>query len=329
MYQNGMEFRPATEEDRPGIRALMEACFQWVPRGQHEEFFRWKHHANPFGPSIMWVAAMNGRIVGLRSYLRWQFLRDDIHRVQAVRAVDTATHPDCRGRGIFRQLTRLSLHVLQTEGVAFVFNNPNSQSLPGYLSLGWSKIGRLTVLMRPLRFTGIRRVIRARKYGPQVWSSTSKIGKPASQALNDIEGVRSLLAAYSPQAGLATHRTAEYLQWRYGFGPLGYRAVIAEEGLRRGVALVRVRGRGPAAELVVAEVLVANGDKTVARSLLRRIVASSGADIAVRLATDGSPIRGFFPLPGQGPILICRGILDDNCPEHGRWRLSLGDIELL
>ncbi len=40
-------------------------------------------------------------MIGFRTFLRWEF--EDAGRVvRAVRAVDTATHPDHRGRGIFR-----------------------------------------------------------------------------------------------------------------------------------------------------------------------------------------------------------------------------------
>ena len=62
------------------------------------EFFRWKHLENPFGRSFMLVAEADGRIVGLRAFMRWEFVAGD-GAFRAVRAVDTATHPDYPGAG--------------------------------------------------------------------------------------------------------------------------------------------------------------------------------------------------------------------------------------
>jgi len=55
-------------------------------------FFRWKHIENPFGRSLM-LLADSEKVVGLRAFLRWQF-RAGGQTIRAVRAVDTATHPD-------------------------------------------------------------------------------------------------------------------------------------------------------------------------------------------------------------------------------------------
>ena len=73
--------------------------------------------------------------------MRWEFQRgDEVFR--CVRAVDTATHPDYQGRGLFTRLTKAALPELVADGVKFVFNTPNDQSRPGYLKMGWQAVGR-------------------------------------------------------------------------------------------------------------------------------------------------------------------------------------------
>ena len=59
-----------------------------------------------------------------------------IHR--AVRAVDTITAPEARGRGVFTRFTLaiLSNEITRDDDVSFVFNTPNDQSRPGYLKMG-------------------------------------------------------------------------------------------------------------------------------------------------------------------------------------------------
>jgi ribosomal protein S18 acetylase RimI-like enzyme len=80
----------------------------WVPDEQHQAFFLWKHRANPHGESPAWVALDGERIVGFRTFLRWPLTRGG-HEVTAVRAVDSATHPELQCQGVF---TRLTLHAL-------------------------------------------------------------------------------------------------------------------------------------------------------------------------------------------------------------------------
>src|SRR5207247_2560043 len=109
-------------------------------------FFRWKHVDNPFGRSFMLVAEAEERILGLRAFMRWRFAAGG-REVGAVRAVDTATHPDFQGRGIFSLLTRAALDSLPAD-VGFVFNTPNEKSGPGYLKMGWHEVGRIPIAIR-------------------------------------------------------------------------------------------------------------------------------------------------------------------------------------
>src|SRR4029079_3500391 len=102
---------------------------------------RWKHVDNAFGRSPMWVACDGERIAGFRAFMRWEFEgAGEVKR--AVRTVDTATHPDYQGQGIFTKLTLAGLEELAAEGVDFVFNTPNDKSRPGYLKMGWHVLGR-------------------------------------------------------------------------------------------------------------------------------------------------------------------------------------------
>ena len=86
-----------TTADLPAILALARRSLGWNGDDDDEEFFRWKHLENPFGASPMWVACVGDRVVGFRTFLRWEFARTDGAPVLAVRAVDTATDPDFQG----------------------------------------------------------------------------------------------------------------------------------------------------------------------------------------------------------------------------------------
>ena len=106
---------------------------------RNSDFWTWKHSANPFGVSegLCAVDPATQRLVGLRILMKWTLQAPDGTRVRAARAVDTATHPEYRRRGIFATLTRGALTELASHRVDLIFNTPNEMSLPGYLQLGW------------------------------------------------------------------------------------------------------------------------------------------------------------------------------------------------
>lgn len=324
--------RPATSDDEPQILGLLTSSLGWLPDRLHRDFFAWKHRRNPFGPSPAWVAVVGTQVAGFRTFLRWEF-NTPTGRVRAVRAVDTATHPDHRGRGIFRRLTLAGLDALGAEGVQVVFNTPNDLSRPGYLKMGWEVAGRVALRVRPGGVPGLTRMARARTPA-DLWSLECDAGVPATEVLAD-GGVSELLAAQPVSRGLRTHRTRAYLRWRYGFEPLHYRALVAGD-VRRGVVVFRLRRRGAAVEATVCELLVARERRgALRRQLVRRVLQESGADYALCSAADG---RGasLLPVPGQGPTLTWRPaatpprvLVRPGRSRGGAWHLSLGDVELL
>jgi GNAT superfamily N-acetyltransferase len=326
-----IEIRRADEDDLPGVIALAEAALKWRPDDPNEALFRWKHFDNPAGRSPMWLAIADGRLAGFRTFLRWRFVRDG-RPVSAVRAVDTATHPDFQGRGVFRRLTLGALDELRDEGVELVFNTPNDQSRPGYLKMGWEVVGRVPIAMRPTSLSSLVRLGRAR-VPAEKWSATCPLGVPAEEALADDHELERLLAAVAARrretevaatSTLATDRTPAHLRWRYRFEPLRYRAVVAAGGPARGLAIFRLRRRGPATEAVLAELLAADDG----RSLVADIARSSGADYVI--AAGAAPTRSrFVPLPNQGPVLTWRAVAPGaTVPRLADWRLTMGDLEL-
>jgi GNAT superfamily N-acetyltransferase len=322
-----LAIRAATAADLPALlRLLADAMARDASDGRFEALYRWKHEENSFGPSPAWVAVDGERIAGLRVFMRWEFLLDG-RPVRAVRAVDTATHPDYQGRGIFTKLTMHALDAVRSDGVDFVFNTPNDQSRPGYLKMGWAVVGRLPVSARPRSLAAIARMLAARV--PAVrWSAPATVGELASAVLADDGALADLLATQPPMPGLRTRVTAAFLRWRYGTPLLSYRAVVAPGGVADGVVLLRVRRRGPAREAVLCEVLAPEADVRVVRALVAAAVREADADYVLRL---GGPIAGrdgFVRLPRQGPVLTRRSVAIDPPSDLVAWRFTLGDVEL-
>lgn len=315
---SGLDLREATPDDRPAVLELCRAALGWGDDPRFEDLFRWKHDLNAFGPSYAWVATEGSRIVGLRMLMRWQFVRNG-RVVSAVRAVDTATHPDHQGRGLFTAMTLAALERCEADGVDFVFNTPNDKSRPGYLKMGWQVVGRLPAAVRPTGPLAAARMLRSRVPAGH-WAIGQPVGRPLHEWL-DARGTLPSLPAAGPEV-LATHVTPEFVRWRYGLGHLCYGVIESEHG---GALVVRQRSRGSANELVMSGLLgVGTGTAdAIAASALR----ASGSNHALRIG-PGDLRHGFVPLPGGGPVMTWRSLAAKAMPPLPNWQLTMGDVEL-
>ena len=319
-----LTLRIAGADDLPAVLQLLRDSMGRAEDPRFEALFRWKHFDNAFGPSPIWVACDGDRIVALRTLMRWEFERGSA-TARCVRAVDTATHPDYQGRGLFRRLTLDALPQLEAEGVDFVFNTPNDSSRPGYLKMGWSAVGTIRARVRPFSIGGAVRLARNRVPAAH-FSTDVAFGVPAAEALADAPAVDALLAALAPSAKFRTRWDRERLRWRYGTELLGYRAVVAPAGVRDGLALVRVRQRGRARELVIAALLVPGGDVASRRALVRRVRHEARTDADYALAAGAVP--GFIPANAGGPELTTRSLRVTAPTSVDEFDFAMGDIEL-
>lgn len=316
---SGYEVRRSHVDDEPAVLELMGRALGWRDGDPNAELFRWKHRDSPFGPSPAWVAVENDQIIGFRTFMRWEF-EERGELIRAVRAVDTATDPAHQGRGIFKTLTLHALDELRDDAVEFVFNTPNDQSRPGYLKMGWQVVGRLPVRVRPRSPGSLSRMLSAR-VPADLWSVRTESGRDAGDALAQ-PALGGLLRALPHSERLRTRRTPEYLRWRYGLPALHYRISTVGSGLDGGLVAYRVRGRGPALEAALCEVLLPEGGRQ--SGWPGSVLKSSTADYAIALGRT----RGMLPLPRQGPLLTCLPLAGRELPDWAGSALSLGDIEL-
>lgn len=96
------------------------------------ELFTNKHLKSPFGPSIFFTAKEQGELVGVRIFSRGKLSNG----LEFLQAVDTATHPEFQGRGVFKELILTSLNDPEVKG-KLLLNFPNEKSFPQYIKYGW------------------------------------------------------------------------------------------------------------------------------------------------------------------------------------------------
>lgn len=158
------------------------------------EHFKWKHLENPFGKSYGLLALDEGKVIGLRMFMFWNFLNsEDGTKLRAIRPVDTVIDMEFRGQGLFTRLTLAGLEDCRSE-YKFIFNTPNEKSLPGYLQMGWHKLDQVnyirTALVNPLlKFVQFEHI-----------KADSIDYKKSCRPSGTIT---------------TTHRTSDYFKWRY------------------------------------------------------------------------------------------------------------------
>lgn len=311
-----------------------------IPRS--EAYWRWKHFENPFGDSPILLAEHEGKLVGLRVFMRWEWIKGG-RTFRAVRAVDTATHPDWRGKGIFSRLTRQLVDEMREEGVDFIFNTPNEQSRPGYLKMGWESVGRTDVSLRPLSPFRMARAFIGRKNAaaehveipsPQFETAEEAFANPGLRALTES------ITTTTESGGYSTPLSWEYLRWRYAHIP-GFTYHVLQEHTEDGGAAVffRYKTQGQLLELRIGDIIMGSSreSETILSGLLKLLIRKAGADYTSAMPVDDRQNRilrrqFFLPAVSIGPILTVRPLNElsaaPSITSKKSWRASTGALEL-
>jgi N-acetylglutamate synthase-like GNAT family acetyltransferase len=326
-----MEIRQAGDNDIPAIVSLLKVSLGEGLLAKSEDYWRWKHVENPFGRSPVLVGIENEMIIGVRAFMCWTWQRNG-KSIRAVRAVDTATHPDHQGKGIFSKLTKALLQESEADGLSLVFNTPNSKSMPGYLKMGWEEAGRVPVrayLRKP--FSMAFNAITNKKNG------TTNIEPP--KPIEELLGHRSLpdlLAIHMKKYGdvFITPHSVASLTWRYQTVPVEkyFANGIERSGELGSLMFYRIKETRFGRELRITDVF----DKGTLESRdVRKMIHETGKLHRADFVTIGAlQNRTSMPNPNvkkAGPVVTVRKIQGEEVQEFkgfNNWLPSIGDLEL-
>ena len=311
-----MDIVQATPADLPAIIKLLKTSLgeSLVPKS--EEYFLWKHELNTFGKSYTCLAKEEGELIGLRTFMRWKWQRgNEFHK--AVRAVDTATHPDHQGKGIFKKLTLHAVEACKLEGDDLVFNSPNNQSRPGYLKMGWKEVGRMPLMLKPGSLIPSKH-------------SEAKANEICRNYSFDGDALQNLQFPVSTEY-FHTPLSAQYLLWRYNNCPVVKYGIATGAG-KYGIVF-RLKAVKSFTELRICEFWTMDKEgERMARTALKKLI-SEVSPLYVSCAPNplsGSKL-GFFGPFKKGPITTVRSLCLNQLDiyEHfNKWRPSLGSMEL-
>jgi GNAT superfamily N-acetyltransferase len=326
-----MEIRTATETDTPEIVNLLKLSLGegLTPKSIH--YWQWKHRLNPFGESPVLTCWEQGVLIGVRAFMRWEWTGNG-KIYKALRAVDTATHPDHQGKGIFKKLTLALVDYCTQKGDDFVFNTPNNQSKPGYIKMGWREAGKLPIvfsLHKPVNV--IKNII-----GPRAKKDALPFARSIDYYL-DHPQLHDLLDKHA-LGTLRTNVSIPYLKWRYRDVPVATYDAIGQEqsGQLTGLLLGRIKSSRLGNEFRVTDCfLKPNHD---VGNLVKKFVEYKKTNAIDYCTISGlsdarqKGMAGKFHLKASfGPTVTIRslsladlGILQ----KFRQWSPSLGDLEL-
>lgn len=128
------------DEDLLAYAALFADCFPGAEKLRDLAYLRWLYTANPLGAPVGFNAVEGGRLAAHYVCTRAQ-MRFDGKVVPALLSLNTATHPDFQGKGLFTRLAERTYAAGSDEGAALVYGVANANSTPGFLrKLGFSLV---------------------------------------------------------------------------------------------------------------------------------------------------------------------------------------------
>lgn len=312
-----MEIREGTEQDIPEILNVLKASLGESSSEKTEDVWRFKHVNNPFGKSLVLLAVEDGKVIGVRAFMRWKWQKGK-EVFSAFRAVDTATHPDHQGKGVFKKLTLKALEIGEERGDHFVFNTPNSQSKPGYLKMGWKEVDKLSVKIKPVNPLFWKKEKEVTEY-PKVW--------PDNGSFDFLTETHSKMTT---SGKLFTPKDRDFLKWRYLENPLqDYHLKATRSFFVAGY----VKEHSNFRELRISELISASGSL---KKELKEEVGEWAKKYGVHVVSYSpvSDLNYLFSVSGNfGPVLTFRNMAFsaseiDTFLDLDSWAYSLGDLEL-
>lgn len=311
-----MIIRTSTPEDIPAIVALLQLSLGESLIKKSSETWNYKHVKNPFGFSYVLLAFEGDILVGVRAFMKWNWqLGTEVWT--AYRAVDTVTHPQYQGKGIFKKLTLQALDEIQNNGETFVFNTPNKYSRPGYLKMGWKIIDAIELAVVPTVFYAIPCFFSKLKSTNAI--STSQLDELCLSYNNDL----------SKKNAIFTPKSAQYLKWRYEENPMQNYIIFSTKDW---YVVVYIKKHRFFNELRIVEVIGLNRQQYIKQ--MKKAIICYALQKKCWVITTATKDLFRYKIYGKfGPKLTIR-ILTKNSffintvYTIKKWSYSLGDLEL-
>jgi hypothetical protein len=131
-----------TTEANAAHAALLATVFE-KPQLFTPQFIKWQYGDNPVG-NIVGFNAMAGNVIAAHYVTQPLYANLNGQHTKGLLSLNTATHNDHRGKGLFTQLAEKTYETAASEGFSFVVGVANQNSVHGFTKkLGFQLVGQL------------------------------------------------------------------------------------------------------------------------------------------------------------------------------------------
>lgn len=334
--------REGSPADFDALRELYRDVWGYIrPR----DFDYWRYVSPPEGFCPMALAVAGSRLAG--AYSLWPTrVRVGGKVVLGAQSIDTMTHPDFQGQGVFTALANACFELAAHRGYRLLYGFPNPSSYPGFVRrLGFPHVADVTHWVRPIRPSRHPRVPRAlaplADRAMFLWPGGRSNGIEVSAGLPASSTLEALLEQHCVVDSCRIERTPTWFAWRYAEAAHnGYRWL---SGYREGrlVALGAWGMRAPAwggladGRAHVVELL--GGDSDALEAVLAAIIEDVHVHGALLLETLCNEPQIQVPLRRCGFIrhrqapLIVKSLAEQTFEidvfAPASWRVMGGDVD--
>ena len=327
----------------------------------NKDYLRWQYLCNPAGNALVVVArADSGELAGQYVVVPMEFKVDN-EIVRGSLSLNTLTHPEYRGQGLFTQMAKKTYEICERSGFLMTLGFPNKNSYPGFVrKLQFSHIGNAKVMFRPLsvgRLLGsLPHVRQSAKYAPSVLEGlkTAQFHDASSRFdFGELE-FRADASDYDKFINgqrtndISVFKSAEFCDWRFRQIPTrAYSAFQARQGGEiKATCVIRQRLVKGIECVFVMDLQAADGQIgfDASKELIHRVLKSykkSGVALAGIMVSPGSSASKIarslrfnkMPrqlLPHDAPIIVRRNgqTLHEEILEINLWNLFFGDYDV-
>jgi hypothetical protein len=206
-------FRPITQADVDAVAELYFLCFGVRLSAA---YIRWRYLDTPTGLTPTMLAFDREVCVGC--YALWPTgLLLDGKPVAGGQAIDSMTHPDLRGRGLFVEVAERCYDHLRQLGYQVLYGFPNDSAYSVRVRrLNWDHVTDIHHWARPLWLLDPPQVGRLIATVSLLWPLPASAGGFRIETVRpDSEAVAVLLEGEETKNVCRVQRSAEWLAWRY------------------------------------------------------------------------------------------------------------------
>lgn len=269
-----------------------------------EEWFHWKFEQSPYGKAVL-ACAFDGDIVaGCVAYGRG-IVSYKNKKWSCALSYETYVHPDYQGKGLFKKLILLAEKEMEKEGIQFLYNFPNSNSITGFKHMGW--ICRNDIKDFKIKIIAYQRaLLHLTDLKKSFMPNPSNIDDIKENRLDDIG-----CNLYSSPDHITPIWTKEYLKWRFFTIPNREYYVINNQELFS-ISMIGKRGSLTVIRHLYSVSKKGAPTKDIMKEVFKDIKSNSKADVFEYSSTifDDSlkKCHGFIKLPTHGNF--CYKVLD-------------------